>query len=131
MFAIAPMIIGYFSQGQAGGTGLLDIYMRAAVFSEDLGRWVSDVVVDIPGIIGNIAPVDQRDLVITAEGQNRVGDVNVYTTYDIALASASTANTSCFLRHNGDIYQFDLDDHWHYAGGHRYVAHIVREEQGV
>ncbi len=131
MFAIAPIIVPYFSQDEtAGGPSKLKIWSRGP-WTLVNGRRAPGPRVAVPNIIGNVAPVSMKDIDHFAQGKLREGDLWIFTNVALVIADEATQETSYLLEHKGDFYRVDTVDDWHYAQGFRFVGRRERGESGV
>ena len=131
MFAIAPMITGIFSQDEtAGGPSKLKVFRRGP-WTLVNGRKAPGPRVSVPGIVGNVAPVSQKDIDHFARGKVREGDIWIFTLVELRIADEATQQTSDLIQHKGDFYRVDTVDDWTYAKGFRLVGRRERGESSV
>lgn len=132
-FAIAPQIVSYFSQDETAGgaAGTLSVWKRGPTVRVS-DRDAVGPMQFVPNIRGNVAPVLDADLDITdASGRRREGDIDIYTIDPLQVDDEVTGETSWFVLHRGYYYAIDVQDAWHYAGGHRYRAFRDRRQSNA
>jgi hypothetical protein len=130
-FNIAELIVPYFSQCEtAAGPSQIEVWRRGG-WTIVNGRRVVGPRVQVPNIVGNIAPVSQRDLRHFADGKIEIGDLWVFTNKELKTSDEATQETAWLVRHQSLWYRIDTVDHWHYANGYRYIARRERGESNV
>jgi hypothetical protein len=130
MFALAPIIVPFFSQDEtAGGPSKIKVWRRGT-WTEVNGRRVPGPKIRV-NVIGNIAPVSQKDIDHFAQGKLREGDIWIFTNVELRIADEATQQTSDLVEHFGDFFRIDTVDNWHYAKGFRFVGRRERGESGV
>ncbi len=132
-FAIAPMIVGYFSQDESSGgaPGLLSIWKNSGLVRIN-DRDAAAALVPVAGIRGNVAPLSAADLsIVEAAGRRREGHVHVFTIERLQLDDEATSTPSWFILHDGYYWFLEQEDDWDYARGNRYLATRDRRVSGV
>ena len=131
MFEVAQKIIPVFSTDEtAGGQKQLDVWSRGA-WTVVNGHRAQLPRVRRRGIVGNIAPVTQKDIDHYASGKVRQGDIWIFTLKELKIANEKTEEVGDLVRHKGDWYRIDTTNDWHYARGFVYIGRRERAESGV
>lgn len=132
-FEIALDITEHFSQDEtSGGAGQLAVFTRGpAMTNPTTGHRVLGVLVPVPGIRGNTAPVSAADLRDDVTGKLREGDIHVFTIEPLTVAANSSQNTSMLIQRSGELFVLNTRDDWAYAQGNHYMAFRDRGESGV